>query len=49
MASVNRYSLEEGRVIDLETNTTPTYGKELTIMEQILGNIGAITGSVFDN
>lgn len=49
VAAVNRYGLEDGRVIDLETNTTPTYGRELTILEQAFGNIGAITGSVFDN
>jgi outer membrane protein assembly factor BamE (lipoprotein component of BamABCDE complex) len=49
VASVNSYGLDEGRIIDLETNVTPTYGKELTIVEQLLGNIGAITGSVFDN
>ncbi len=49
VASVNRYGLDEGRIIDLETNVTPTYGRELTIIGQLLGNIGAITGSVFDN
>lgn len=49
VASVNSYGLEEGRIVDLETNITPTYGKQLTIIEQLLGNIGSITGSVFDN
>ena len=29
--SVNTYGLEDGRIIDLETNTTPTFGRELTI------------------
>ena len=48
VASVNRYALEDGRVIDLETNTTPTYGRQLTILEQAFGNIGAITGSIFE-
>lgn len=45
VTGVNRYGLEDGRVIDLATNTTPTYGRQLTIIEQILGNIGAATGS----
>ncbi len=45
VTGVNRYGLEDGRVIDLATNTTPTYGRQLTIVEQILGNIGAATGS----
>jgi len=37
---VNRYGLEDGRVIELETRTTPTYGRELTVLQQILGNLG---------
>ena len=49
VASVNAYGLEDGRIIDLETNVTPTYGKELTILEQAFGNIGVITDSVFEN
>ena len=42
VASVNEYGLEDGRVIDLETRTTPTLGRELTILQQILGNIGRV-------
>ena len=41
--SVNSYGLEDGKIIDLETNTTPTFGRELTILEQAFGNIGVIT------
>lgn len=44
VASINRYGLDDGRVIDLETNTTPTHGRQLTILEQAFGNIGVITG-----
>ena len=47
VASVNRYSLEDGRIIDLETNTTPTYGRELTVLEQVIGNIGISSGDLF--
>lgn len=43
VASVNRYGLEDGRVVDLETRTTPTRGSELTVLQQILGNIGNIS------
>lgn len=49
VASVNQYSLEDGKLIDLETNTTPTFGRQLTILEQVIGNIGVITGDVFEN
>ena len=48
VASVNRYGLEDGRIVDLETSVTPTYGRQLTILEQALGNIGVVTGDVFD-
>lgn len=40
LEGVNRYGLEEGQVINLETRTTPTYGRELTIVQQLFGNIG---------
>ncbi|MGF1447533.1 MAG: outer membrane protein assembly factor BamE [Pikeienuella sp.] len=43
--AVNIYGLEDGRVINLATDTTPTYGRQLTIVEQIIGNIGNVTGS----
>ena len=43
VASVNEYGLEDGRVIDLETRTTPTLGRELTILQQVLGNLGRIS------
>lgn len=48
VAGVNQYGLQDGRVIDLETETTPTYGRQLTILEQAFGNLGVITGSVFE-
>ena len=40
VTSVNRYGLEDGRVIDLVTRTTPTYGRQLTVLQQLFGNIG---------
>ena len=43
VAAVNEYGLEDGRIVDLETKTTPTYGRQLTILEQAFGNIGVIT------
>lgn len=44
VAAVNRYGLEDGRIIDLETRTTPTAGRELTILQQVFGNIGQLSG-----
>lgn len=44
VAGVNVYGLEDGRIIDLQTRTTPTHGRELTILQQLLGNLGSLTG-----
>lgn len=49
VADVREYGLEDGRIVDLETETTPTYGRQLTVLEQAFGNIGMITGSVFED
>ncbi len=43
VAAVTEYGLEDGRIVDLESKTTPTYGRQLTILEQAFGNIGVIT------
>lgn len=40
VASIAEYGLEDGRTIDLQTRTTPTAGRELSFIEQALGNIG---------
>ncbi len=40
---MNRYALEDGQVVDLVTRTTPTRGKRLTFLQQLLGNIGRFT------
>ena len=44
VSAVNTYGMESGKIIDLETRTTPTHGRKLTILQQVLGNIGRITG-----
>ena len=40
VATVNTYGLKDGKVIAYNGRHTPTRGRELSIMEQILGNIG---------
>ncbi|HSF93965.1 MAG TPA: outer membrane protein assembly factor BamE [Thermohalobaculum sp.] len=47
VASVNVYGLEDGRVIDLQTRTTPTHGRKLTILQQLLGNLGRFNEDSF--
>jgi outer membrane protein assembly factor BamE (lipoprotein component of BamABCDE complex) len=40
VASVRTLSLEDGRQIAMERRETPTRGRQLTILEQLLGNVG---------
>lgn len=42
VTAVNRYGVEDGKVVDLVTRTTPTFGRELTVLQQILGNVGRV-------
>ena len=37
---VRRYKLEDGKLIDPVTRKTPAPGKELTFLEQLIGNVG---------
>jgi len=41
--AVNTYSLKDGRIISINGNRTPTRGRELSVLEQILGNVGRST------
>ena len=38
--TVNSYTLANGKVIALNGRETPTRGRELTVLEQLLGNVG---------
>ena len=40
VAAIERYTLLDGRAIDPVTRTTPAQGKELTFLEQLVGNLG---------
>lgn len=40
VATVNSYSLKDGKVIAFNDRETPTRGRELSILEQLLGNVG---------
>ena len=44
---VNSYTLKDGKVIAFNGRETPTRGRELTVLEQILGNVGR--GTVLPN
>jgi outer membrane protein assembly factor BamE (lipoprotein component of BamABCDE complex) len=40
VAGVDKFGLEKGRVVAYDENKTPTRGRELGILEQLLGNVG---------
>ncbi|MEM7523788.1 MAG: outer membrane protein assembly factor BamE [Pseudomonadota bacterium] len=40
VTDVGRYGLEDGEIVNLVTRKTPTYGRELTVLQQIFGNLG---------
>jgi hypothetical protein len=42
VTAINTYGLSDGRIVDLETDTTPTRGNRLTVLQQILGNFGNV-------
>lgn len=37
---IGHYGLEDGVVVNYSSRETPTRGRELTILEQLLGNVG---------
>jgi len=45
--TVNSYTLKDGKVIAFNGRETPTRGREMTILEQILGNVGR--GNILPN
>jgi len=40
LEAIKKYDLSDGEQITMVSRITPTVGKELTILEQILGNVG---------
>ncbi|MBL28300.1 MAG: cell envelope protein SmpA [Rhodospirillaceae bacterium] len=41
--NVHRYTLADGKIVDMVSRTTPTVGNELTFLEQLFGNVGRFT------
>jgi outer membrane protein assembly factor BamE (lipoprotein component of BamABCDE complex) len=44
---VESFGLQDGRIIPYDTRETPTRGREMTVLEQLIGSIGA--GSILPN
>ncbi|MCF6304078.1 MAG: outer membrane protein assembly factor BamE [Rhodobacteraceae bacterium] len=47
VSAVEHFSLEDGRIIDLNRNVTVTDGRRLTFFEQLLGNLGNFSAESF--
>ena len=44
LQAMKKYDLSNGKDIEMVSRITPTAGKELTVLEQILGNVGKFSG-----
>jgi len=44
LTSLKNYDLADGKDISMVSRITPTAGKEMTVLEQILGNVGRFSG-----
>jgi outer membrane protein assembly factor BamE (lipoprotein component of BamABCDE complex) len=40
VSDINRYTIEDGLIVDPVTRKTPTAGRELSLLQQLFGNIG---------
>ena len=49
VAGINTYKLADGKVIAFNGRETPTRGRELTILEQLLGSVGRAAGALGGN
>lgn len=47
VTKVDSYGIEDGRIVSLITRRTPTYGRELTVLQQIFGNLGRFNAEQF--
>jgi len=44
LTTMKKYDLTDGKDIEMVSRITPTAGKELTVLEQIMGNVGRFSG-----
>ena len=44
LTAIKKYDLSDSRDISMVSRITPTAGKEITVLEQIMGNVGRFSG-----
>ena len=42
LSDIGRFGLEQGRVVNLQTRVTPTDNRRVSILAQLLGNVGQV-------
>lgn len=47
LSELNEYGLADGRLVNFVDRETPTRGRELTILEQLIGNVGRLPTEQF--
>lgn len=47
LSNVEEYGMEDGRVVSFVARETPTRGRELSLLEQLLGNVGRLPTEQF--
>lgn len=48
VTGVERYGLQDGRIVELQARTTDTGGRQLGVLEQLFGNLLNIDASSFE-
>jgi outer membrane protein assembly factor BamE (lipoprotein component of BamABCDE complex) len=43
LSDISQFGLSEGRVVNLQTRVTPTESRRRSVLQRLLGNVGAIT------
>ena len=46
VADIRKYGIEDGQVIALVDRETPSRGKEMTLLQQLFGNMGGLPAGV---
>ncbi|MEM7270061.1 MAG: outer membrane protein assembly factor BamE [Pseudomonadota bacterium] len=49
VTNVASYGIEDGQIIDLISRRTPTYGREITLLQQLFGNLGRLGADQFQD
>lgn len=47
LAEIEEYGVEDGRIVAFVDRETPTRGRELSVLEQLLGNVGRLPAEQF--